>query len=52
MTAKNLHRVNNPRKLTADEAAAARHLRQIVEKDKDEIHAEGRRLLAEKRRRR
>src|SRR5947207_3337090 len=51
MPARKLRRVTNPRKLTAEEAAAARHLRQLVEKDKDEIRAQGRQVLAEKRRR-
>ena len=51
MPAKKVRRVTNPRKLTADEAAEARRLRELVEKDKDEILAEGRRFLAEKRRR-
>ncbi len=50
MPAKKIHRVITPRKLTEDEAAEARRLRDLVEKDKDEILAEGRRLLAEKRR--
>lgn len=44
-------RRTNPRKLTADEADAARRLRELVEKDKDEIIAEGRRFLAEEDRR-
>jgi DNA-binding XRE family transcriptional regulator len=50
MSSKKVHRVITPRKLTEDEATEARRLREIVEKDKDEILAEGRRLLAEKRR--
>lgn len=50
MPSKKVHRVTNPRKLTDDEAVAARRLRELVEKDKDEIVAEGRRFLAEKRR--
>jgi ribosome-binding protein aMBF1 (putative translation factor) len=50
MPSKKVHRVITPRKLTEDEAAGARRLRELVEKDKDEILAEGRRLLAEKRR--
>src|ERR1700690_3130380 len=50
MPSKQIRRVTNSRRLTADEAAEARRLRELVEKDKDEIVAEGRRLLAEKRR--
>ncbi len=50
MPSKKVQRVITPRKLTEDEAAEARRLRELVEKDKDEILAEGRRLLAEKRR--
>jgi DNA-binding XRE family transcriptional regulator len=50
MTSKNVRRVVNTRKLTSDEAAEARRLRDAVEKDKAEIVAEGRRLLAERRR--
>jgi DNA-binding XRE family transcriptional regulator len=49
MAAKKVHRVTNPTKLTATEAAEAHRLRSLVEQDKDEISAEGRRLLAEKR---
>lgn len=45
-----VRRITNPRKLTDDEAAKARRLRELVENDKDEILAEGRRFLAEKRR--
>jgi HTH-type transcriptional regulator/antitoxin HipB len=51
MPAKKIYRATNPRKLTADEAAEARRLRELVAKDKDEICAEGRRLFADKRRR-
>lgn len=51
MPSKKVRRIINPRKLTADEAAEARRLRELVEKDKDEIMAEGRRFMAEKRRR-
>ncbi len=51
MPAKKIKRVTNTRKLTAEEAAEARRLRALVEKDKDEIVAEGRRLLAAKRQR-
>jgi ribosome-binding protein aMBF1 (putative translation factor) len=36
--------------LNPDEAAKARRLRELVEKDKDEIIAQGRTFLAEKRR--
>jgi DNA-binding XRE family transcriptional regulator len=49
MPSKMVRRVVNPRKLTAEEAAEARRLRELVEKDKGEILAEGRRFLAEKR---
>jgi ribosome-binding protein aMBF1 (putative translation factor) len=51
MPSKKIRRVTNPNRLTADEAAEARHLRELVEKDKDDILAEGRHFLAEKRRR-
>ncbi len=50
MPSKKVHRLVTPRKLTEDEAAEARRLRELVENDKDEILAEGRRLLTEKRR--
>jgi hypothetical protein len=50
MPAKKVRRTTNPHKLTADQAAEVRGLRELVEKDKDEIRAEGRRLFAEKRR--
>jgi putative transcriptional regulator len=49
MPSKNIRRVTNERRLTAEEAAEARRLRELVEKDKDEICADGRRFLAEKR---
>jgi hypothetical protein len=45
-----VRRVVNPRKLTVEEAAESRRLRELVEEDSIEIVAEGRRLLAEKRR--
>jgi hypothetical protein len=48
---KKVRRATNPRRLTADEADEAGRLRELVEKDKDEIIAEGRRFLAEKHRR-
>ena len=51
MSAKKIQRLTNPRKLTTKEAADVRALREVVEKDKDEIIAKGRELLAEKRRR-
>lgn len=41
----------NPQKLTAAQAAEYRRLREQVERDKPEILAEGRRLLAAKRQR-
>jgi putative transcriptional regulator len=50
MRSKKIHRVVTARKLTEDEAAEARRLRELVEKDKDEILAEGRQFLAKKRR--
>ena len=49
MPPKKVRRVTNPHKLTAAEVAEVRRLRELVEKDKDEIIAEGRRFLAEKR---
>jgi ribosome-binding protein aMBF1 (putative translation factor) len=48
MTPKKVHRVINPSKLPAAEAAEARRLRSLVEKDKAEIIAEGRRLRADR----
>jgi ribosome-binding protein aMBF1 (putative translation factor) len=50
MPHKKLRPITNPRKLTAAEAAEARRLRELVEKDKDEILTEGRGSLAAKRR--
>jgi ribosome-binding protein aMBF1 (putative translation factor) len=52
MSSKEIRRVTNPRKLTADEGAEARRLGELVEKDKDEIVAEGRRFMSERRRQR
>jgi DNA-binding XRE family transcriptional regulator len=49
MTQIKVNRVTNASRLTATEAAEARRLRALVEQDKDEIVAEGGRLLAEKR---
>jgi putative transcriptional regulator len=49
MSSNKVRRITNPRKLTVDEAAEARRLRELVDKDKPEIVAEGRRLLATKR---
>ena len=51
MQVKKVRRITNSRKLTADEAAEARRLRALVEKDKNVICTLGRRFLAEKRRR-
>jgi DNA-binding XRE family transcriptional regulator len=51
MTGKKISRNTNPRNLTPDEASEVSQLRQLVDKDKAEIQAEGRRLLAAKRRR-
>ena len=48
MPSKKVQRVVNSRNPSADEAAEARHQRESVEKDKDEILAEGRRIQAEK----
>ena len=48
MAAKQVRRITNAHKLTTGEAAEARRVRELVEKDKDEIVAEGRRILAEK----
>ncbi|HQU45088.1 MAG TPA: hypothetical protein PK867_19900, partial [Pirellulales bacterium] len=50
MPSKKMQRITGPCKLTAEEAADVRRLRELVEKDKDEIIAQGRELLAEKRR--
>jgi DNA-binding XRE family transcriptional regulator len=50
MPTKKVRRIINSHKLTADEATEAGRLRDLVEKDKDAIVAEGRRLLAERRR--
>jgi DNA-binding XRE family transcriptional regulator len=44
-------RVTNSRKLSSAEAAEVRRLRKLIEQDKDEILAEGRSFLAQKRRR-
>jgi ribosome-binding protein aMBF1 (putative translation factor) len=41
----------NAQKLTPEQAAESRRLRELVERDKPEIVAEGRRLLAAKRQR-
>jgi DNA-binding XRE family transcriptional regulator len=49
MPPKKVRRIINPHKLTPAEAVEVRRLRDLVERDKDEIIAEGRRLLAEKR---
>lgn len=51
MPPKKVKRITNPRKLTVDEAAEMRRLRELVEKDKDDIIAQGRKVLAEKRQR-
>lgn len=48
MPARKIQRLTNLRKLTPEKAAEARNLREVVEKDKDDIIAAGRRLLAEK----
>lgn len=49
MAARRIRRVVNTQKLTPDQAAEYRRLRDLVERDKPEIMAEGRRLLAAKR---
>ena len=51
MASKRVRRVITPRKLTENEAAQARRLRELAETDKTEILVDGRRLSAEKRRR-
>lgn len=51
MASKKLRRVSRENKLTPDEAAEARRLRNLVEQDKHEIVAEGRKIVAAKRRR-
>jgi HTH-type transcriptional regulator/antitoxin HipB len=50
MPSKKVRRAVTSHQLNPDEAAEARRLRELVEKDKDEIIAEGRAFLAEKRR--
>ena len=49
MASKKAKRITASRKLTDDEAAEVRRLRELAAKDKDEILALGRTLLAEKR---
>jgi DNA-binding XRE family transcriptional regulator len=49
MTPKKVRRITKTHKLTALEAAEAQRLRDLAEKDKDEIIEEGRQFLAEKR---
>jgi HTH-type transcriptional regulator/antitoxin HipB len=51
MPSKKVRRVVTSHQLNAEEAADARRLRELVEKDKDEIIAEGRAFLAERRQR-
>lgn len=51
MASKKTERIPNTRRLTQGGAAEARRLRELAEKDKDEIIALGRKLLAEKRNR-
>ena len=50
MPAKKIVRVISTEKLTAEEAVEDRLLRELAENDQEEIIAEGRKLLAEKRR--
>jgi ribosome-binding protein aMBF1 (putative translation factor) len=49
---KEVHRLVASRKLSDDEVSEARRLRDLAEKDKEEIFAAGRGLIAEKLRRR
>jgi DNA-binding XRE family transcriptional regulator len=51
VSSKRIKRIIASRKLTAEEAAEARRLRELAESDRPEITAQGRELLAEKRRR-
>jgi DNA-binding transcriptional regulator YiaG len=51
MPSKKVTRLSTGRKLTAEEAVEALRLRELVAKDKDEILAEGHKVLAEKRQR-
>jgi HTH-type transcriptional regulator/antitoxin HipB len=51
MAARRGRRVVSTQKLTPEQAAEYRQLRELVERDKPEILAEGRRLLAAKRQR-
>jgi ribosome-binding protein aMBF1 (putative translation factor) len=51
MEPKKVLRVTNSKRLTPEEAAEARKRRDLVQMDKDEILAEGRAALAEKRKR-
>lgn len=51
MSSKRIKRVIASRKQTDEEAANARRLRELAENDKPEIILQGRKLLAEKRRR-
>ncbi len=50
-TTNRVRRITSEHKLTAEEAAEARRLRELVENGNDGILAEGRKLLAEKRQR-
>lgn len=50
MPPKKIVRTISPKKLTAEEAAEHRRLRALVENDREEIIAEGRKWLAGKRR--
>lgn len=49
MASKKIERITRTQKLTPEEAADARRLRELAEKDKEEIVALGRTLLAGKR---
>lgn len=51
MEPRKTRRVVNTQKLTPEEAGRVRRLRELVEQDRPEIIAEGRRLLAAKRQR-
>lgn len=51
MASKKIERIARTRRLTQEEATEARRLRELVEKDKEEIVALGRTVLAQKRKR-
>jgi DNA-binding XRE family transcriptional regulator len=51
MASKKMNRIVRPHRLTQEEAAEARRLRELAEMDKEEIIALGHKFLAEKRKR-